>query len=503
MKKDDFFARRKSEDLELTYDDVLLKTDYSEVMPDEVMLQSRFSRHVPLNIPIVSSPMDTVTGAETAIALAMAGGLGIIHRSLSAEMQKREMLRVKYRINRLIRNPIAVDTEMTLQEIINMVVAHNYDFRSFPVVDHERQVVGLINADNFDFCDNLSSTAKQEMTKDNYCVAENNITIEQAYDIMKKEKKKKLILVDSEGRLYGMYVFSDARREATKSQPSFNVDINGNLRVGIAVGVGDEALKRAELMVPHGVDVGVDVIVIDTAHGDSKPVYETLKELKRTYPNLDIVVGNVSEGESAKRLAEAGADGIKIGQGPGSICTTRKIAGVGCPQVTAVYNCALAVRGTDVPICADGGIEYSGDITVALAAEASSVMLGRLLAGTDEAPVDIEIIDGLPFKLYRGMGSIGAMRDSKAAAERYGQANREKRKLVAEGIEGYEPYKGPVDEVIRQLLGGLRSGMGYLGAKNIQELSERARFHMNTRAGSKESHPHGMRIMRSAPNYLR
>ncbi|MDP2944336.1 MAG: IMP dehydrogenase, partial [bacterium] len=311
-------------------------------------------------------------------------------------------------------------------------------------------------------------------------------------------KKKILPLVDKQKKLTGMYVYSDVKRIITGGSPFYNVDARGNLRVGAAVGVGREAFERAEILNERG----VDVLVIDTAHGDSKAVLETLKQLKKDYSKVDIVVGNVSEAESARRLAQAGADGIKVGQGPGSICTTRVVAGIGCPQVTAVYNCARALRGSGVPVCADGGIEYSGDVTVAIAAGADSVMLGKMLAGTTETPGEVFIKNGMPVKQYRGMGSLAAMQASQASRERYGQKEISKDKLVPEGIEAVVPYKGDVEIIIFQILGGFKSGLGYTGAATIKELQEKADFYHISAAGLSESHPHGVTMEKEAPNYF-
>ncbi len=499
LKKDKFFEKIENLGLALSYGDVRLRTAYAEVGPNEVKLQSRFSRNVPLNAPLVSSPMDMVTEHKMAIAMALAGGLGIIHRALSPKDQAKEVSRVKFYLNGLIEKPICLQSGETVKSVLKMIEEKGYSFHSFPVLDGRGKLAGLVSGSDLEFCADSRLKVAQVMTKaKNLVTAKNGVTLKQAYATMQKTKKKILPLLDKQNKLTGMYVYSDVKRIATGGSPEYNLDDNGNLRVGAAVGVGKEAMERAEQLGERG----VDVLVIDTAHGDSRAVLETLKELKHKYPKIDVVAGNVSEAESAERLAKAGADGIKVGQGPGSICTTRVVAGIGCPQVTAVYNCSRALRGSGVAVCADGGIEYSGDITVALAAGADSVMLGKMLSGTDEAPGEVFIRNGMPFKQYRGMGSLGAMQASAAARERYAQAQTGKDKLVPEGIEAIVPYKGEAGKIIFQALGGLRSGLGYTGAANIKELQAKADFYYISAAGLSESHPHGVTMEKEAPNYL-
>lgn len=499
LKKDKFFEKIEALGLALSYGDVRLKTAHTEVAPNDVRLKSRFSRNVPLNAPLVSSPMDMVTEHKMAIALAKAGGLGIIHRALTSKDQAKEVSRVKFYLNGLIEKPICLESQQTVKSVLKMIEEKGYAFHSFPVLDSRGKLAGLISNNDIEFCTDNAARVGRIMTKaKNLITAKNGISFKQAFAIMQKNKKKILPLVNAQKKLVGMYVYSDVKRIVSGGSPWFNTDVSGNLRVGAAVGVGKEALARAELLA----DRGVDVLVIDTAHGDSRAVIEILKQLKKNYPKIDVVVGNVSEAESAIRLAQAGADGIKVGQGPGSICTTRVVAGIGCPQVTAVYNCARALRGSDVPVCADGGIEYSGDITVALAVGADSVMLGKILSGTDEAPGEVFMRNGMPYKQYRGMGSLGAMQESQAARERYAQTENSKDKLVPEGVEAVVPYKGEVAKIIFQTLGGLRNGLGYVGAADINQLQAKADFYYISSAGLSESHPHGITMEKEAPNYL-
>lgn len=496
FKKDAFFSKMSRLGLALSYDDVRLKTGHSEVEPAVVSLSTKFSRQVFLNNPIVSSPMDTVTESDMAIEMAKLGGLGIIHRVLPPKEQSQAVAKVKFYLNGLIKKPICINQDEKVGYVLKMREEKGYKFHTFPVLDVHGRFVGLVTQNDFEFCINQNLKVGDIMSVDLKC--ENDGTsVKEAFDIMRKNKKKVLPLLDQEKKLVGMYVFSDVKRIITGSSAQYNIDANGNLRVGAAVGVGDDAFERLELLAKKN----IDVIVVDTAQGDSKQVIKTLKEIKKLYRHIDIVVGNVSEGHSAKRLVDAGADGVKVGQGPGSICTTRIIAGIGHPQVSAVYECSKAIRGSGVPVCADGGIKYSGDITIAIGAGADSVMLGNMLAGTKETPGDIVMVQGMPYKNYRGMGSLGAMEKSKASRDRYLQTESGKDKLVPEGVEGIVPFKGPVFAIIYQNLGGLRGGMGYIGAANIKELQLKADFHRISGAGLSESHPHGITITKEAPNY--
>ncbi len=491
MMKDKFFEKMEALGLALTYDDVRLKSGYSETEPAKVSVETLFSKRVKLKCPVVSSAMDTVTEAPMAIAMAKLGGLGIIHRGLDPETQAKAVRKVKLYLNGLVAQPITATLDQTVAKLLEDREEKSHNFHSFPVVDSKNKLVGIVTRNDFEMAGDNNMLIKDVMTPiENMVTAPHGTTLEDAHKILKQNKKKILPLIDSEGTLSGMYVYSDVARLVGSASTTYNLDPKGHLRVGAAVGTGEDAIRRAELLS----EAGVDVIVIDTAHGDSKNVYDTLKTLKSRFPAIDIVVGNVSEPESAKRLADAGADGIKVGQGPGSICTTRIVAGIGCPQVTAVYNCAKALRGMNVPICADGGIRNSGDIPIALAAGADSVMLGRTLAGTTETPGSIKDTPQGRFKVYRGMGSLGAMRASKASRERYRQADSSKDKLVPEGVESVVPYQGDVENVIFKQIGGLRAGMGYVGADSIKSLQEKADFHRISNAGLAESHPHDVAI---------
>jgi len=491
---DGFFARMEDLGQAVTYGEVRLKTGFSQIPPAQVSLETRFSRRVSLKMPVVSAAMDTVTESGMAIAIAQLGGIGVIHRNLSPEEQRNEARRVKYHLSGMISSPITVTEAMTFNEINVMRKERNFPFHSFPVLDAGGKLVGIITQNDFDFCGDLSQTTSQVMTRD-LITAGSETTVDEAYAIMQNAKKKVLPLVDAEGHLAGMYLYSDLKRIKSGTSSGFSLDAQARLQVAAAVGTGDDALRRVELLGSY-----VDVIVIDTAHGDSQAVFDTLREIKRN-SDLDVVVGNVSEGSSAHRLVYAGADGIKVGQGPGSICTTRIIAGIGCPQVTAVYNVVHALEGTDVPVCADGGIEYSGDITIAIGAGAHTVMMGKLLAGTEEAPGEAEFHSGRWMKSYRGMGSLAAMKANLSSRQRYRQTDDAPGKLVPEGIEATVPHIGGLATIMYQYLGGLRAGMGYVGAATIQELREKADFYRISAVGMAESHPHGVQAVGDAPNY--
>lgn len=496
LPKDNFFEKMRSLGLSLTFDDVRLKTGYSRVMPDDIDLETRFSRNTPLKIPIVSAAMDTVTEAELAIELAKLGGIGVIHKNLTPEEQASQVGKVKCHLNGLIKKPICFKENDSVKYMLERKEEKGYTFHSFPIINNDSVLVGIITKDDFDFCENDNLRAKDIMTK-KLVTAGKDTAIKKAYKMMYEHRKKILPLIDEHNHIVGLYTLTDLKRILAKGQEGYNVDKNGQLRVAAAIGVYDDAFERLERLTKENLDVAV----IDTAHGDSKPVIETLKKIKRKYSSLDVVVGNVSEPRSVIRLIKAGADGVKIGQGGGSICTTRIIAGIGAPQVTAVYECSKVARDADIPICADGGIRYTGDITIALGTGAHSVMLGNLLAGTKESPGRIEFIDGRQWKSYRGMGSIGAMETSKGSRERYGQRKTGKGQLIAEGIEGLVPYKGELKDVIYQYTGGLRRGMGYVGVANLKELREKADFRRMTNAGQAESHPHDVQITMEAPNY--
>ncbi len=497
-RKDKFFSKIEAQGLALTYADVRLKTGYSETPPSGVVTASRFSRRVPLQLPVVSAPMDRVTEYKTAIELAKRGGLGIIHTGLPPEKQAAMVTRVKLYLNAIIEKPICVKETDTIGAILEMRESQGWGFHSFPVVRDNGTLAGVVSGSDFQFSTDLMRTAAEIMTK-TPVTAPAGTDLKTAFDMMMRRKKKFLPLVDKAGKLTGVYVFSDAKRVLFGGGESaqYNVDKEGHLRVGAAIGVGDGEIERAELLASRN----VDVLVLDTAHGDTPRAVKALKEVKKRFPKIDVVAGNVSEGESAKRLADAGADGVKVGQGPGSICTTRIVAGIGCPQVTAVHNCEKALRGYGIPICADGGVRYAGDIPVALGAGADSVMVGMLLAGTDEAPGEKVIRNGITYKDYRGMGSLGAMQASRAARERYRQQDSGKASYFPEGVEGLVPYRGAVGAVLDQLAEGLRRGMGYVGAKTMEELHEKGDFHRLSGAAIEESHPHDVAVTQEMPNY--
>ena len=487
LKKDDFFAKIEAAGLALTYDDVRLKSGYSEIDPANVSIKTRFSKNITLNCPVVSAAMDTVTEEEMAIAMAKLGGLGIIHKALTPEVQASQVRRVKLHLNGLIDKPIFVNENDTIGAIEKLRDEKNYRFHTFPVIGADGKLAGILTRTDFLNCCNNESLSKDVMTPiGKILTAPAGTTLEDAHKIMNESKKGVLPLINELGELAGVYTFADVSRLLKGTATLYNTDKDGHLRVGAAIGTGDDALTRAALLV----DANCDVLVIDTAHGDSKNVYVTLKAIKEKYPKIDVVVGNISEGESAKRLVDAGADGIKVGQGPGSICTTRIVAGIGCPQVSAVYNCAKALRGTGVPVCADGGITTSGDIPIALGAGADCVMLGRMLAGTEETPGEVRDTEQGRIKMYRGMGSLGAMQSSRASRERYRQGDAAIDKLVPEGVEGFVTYQGKVSDILHKYIGGLRSGMGYVGAGSVEALQEKADFHRITHSGLRESHPH-------------
>jgi IMP dehydrogenase len=494
MDKHDFFRQQAEGGWALSFDDVRLGTSHSEVDPVLADISSRFSRRVDLKCPIVSAPMDTVTELEMAIGMPKKGGLGVIHRGLSDAEQLIQARMVKTHLNAVIERPVSILSTYTLEEVVNKIQGEKLSFKSFPVVNSEGVLEGVITEDTFIFSQGGGVLVGEVMQK---VFAPVNTSISEAEIIMRKERIKALPLVDHDGKCVGMYTLSDVNRITRDKHDKYNVDKDGHLRVGVAIGVGDVAAHATNL-----VSVGVDVLVIDTAHGDSLRVINTLKLLKREFDHsdVDIVVGNISEGESAKCLVDAGADGIKVGQGPGSICITQKVSGTGCSQVTAVYNCVTAIEGSGIPVIADGGISFSGDITIAIATGADCVMLGKMLAGTDESPGEIVTKNGIRYKPYRGMGSPGAMRHSQQAAQRYGETG--KNHLVPEGVEGSVPYQGSVSDVIDQCNGGLQKGMGYIGAPNIQSLQEKAKFYRISVAGLKESGPHGLSSYQSTSNYF-
>ncbi|NVO03971.1 MAG: IMP dehydrogenase [Bacteroidetes bacterium] len=477
----------------LTYDDVLLVPAYSEVLPREVDVSTSFSRNIKLNIPIVSAAMDTVTDSFMAIAMAQEGGIGVIHKNMTIEEQAAQVKKVKRAENGMIINPITMLKEAKVSDALNIM--KEYKIGGIPVVDSENHLVGIITNRDLRFERNLDRSVEDVMTKENLITISEVTDFEKAADILQIYKIEKLPVVDAENKLIGLITYKDIIK--IKARPNSCKDEIGRLRVAAAVGIASDTMLRVDALVA----AGVDAIVVDTAHGHSKGVLDMAKQVKTKYPKVDLIIGNIATPEAALALVKAGADGVKVGIGPGSICTTRVIAGVGVPQLTAIYEVAKALEGTGVPIIADGGIRYTGDIVKALAGGANSIMVGSLFAGVDEAPGEAIIFEGRKFKTYRGMGSIEAMQ--KGSKDRYFQdAEDDIRKLVPEGIVGRVPYKGSLSEVIHQMVGGLRAGMGYCGSGNILKLQQ-AKFIRISSAGMRESHPHDVEITREAPNYSR
>ena len=477
----------------LTFDDVLLIPAYSEVLPKTVELKTRFSRHIPLNVPFVTAAMDTVTESAMAIAIAREGGIGVIHKNMSIEEQARQVAIVKRAENGMIYDPVTIRQGSTVQDALDIMA--EYHIGGIPVVDEENKLVGIVTNRDLRFEQRLERKIDDVMTKDNLVTTHQQADLSAAAQILQEHKIEKLPVVDKENHLVGLITYKDITK--AKDKPMACKDEKGRLRVAAGVGVTADTLDRMGALV----EAGADAIVIDTAHGHSKSVVEKLDEAKRHFPEVDIVVGNVATGEAARMLVDHGADAIKVGIGPGSICTTRVVAGVGVPQLSAVYDVYSVLRDTDVPLIADGGLRYSGDVVKAIAAGGSCVMVGSLVAGTEESPGDTIIFNGRKFKSYRGMGSLEAMENG--SKDRYFQSGtKDVKKLVPEGIAGRVPYKGTVQEVIYQLTGGLRSGMGYCGAANIEALHH-AKFTRITSAGVLESHPHDIAITSEAPNYSR
>ncbi|MGB9887430.1 MAG: IMP dehydrogenase [Moorellales bacterium] len=472
----------------LTFDDVLLVPRRSEVLPREVDVSTWFTKTIRLNIPIVSAAMDTVTEARMAIAIAREGGIGVIHRNLPIERQAEEVDRVKRSEHGIITDPVFLSPQHTIAEA--MRIMERYHISGVPITIG-RRLVGILTNRDLRFETDYSRPIEEVMTKENLITAPEGTTLEEAKRILQKHKIEKLPLVDENFNLRGLITIKDI--EKARQYPNAAKDERGRLRVAAAVGVGGDTLERVSALVA----AGVDAVVVDTAHGHSVHVLRTVEIIKSHFPDLPVVAGNVATAEGARDLIAAGADAIKVGVGPGSICTTRVIAGIGVPQITAILECAWEAAKHGVPVIADGGIKYSGDITKALAAGADTVMIGSLLAGTEESPGEIEIYQGRSFKVYRGMGSLGAMKEG--CRDRYFQEESEK--PVPEGIEGRVPYKGPLSETIYQLVGGLRAGMGYCGVRNLEELKRETRFVRITSAGLRESHPHDVVITKEAPNY--
>ena len=478
----------------LTYDDVLLVPNYSEVLPREVDIRTPFTRNINLNVPIVSAAMDTVTESEMAIAMAREGGIGVLHKNMTIEDQAREVKKVKRAESGMILDPVTLQANALVNDAKNMM--REYSIGGIPVVDGEMKLVGIVTNRDLRFEKDDTRPVAEVMTSENLVTTSENTSLEQAEGILQEHKIEKLPVVNKDGKLTGLITYKDIIKQ--KNQPNSSKDQFGRLRVAAGVGVTGDVMDRVQALV----DNNVDAVVVDTAHGHTKGVKLVVQEIKSAFPDLDVVVGNIATAEAAKFLVEAGADAVKVGIGPGSICTTRVVAGVGVPQFTAVNIVATAIKGSGVPVIADGGIRYTGDIVKALAGGAHTVMLGSLLAGTGESPGETVIYEGRRFKTYRGMGSVEAM--SAGSKDRYFQdVEDDIKKLVPEGIVGRVPYKGSLNEVMYQFVGGLRAGMGYSGAKDLETLRTTAQFVKITAAGVQESHPHDVAITREAPNYSR
>ena len=478
----------------LTFDDVLLVPAYSAILPRDTNLVTQLTRDITINIPLVSAAMDTVTEGRLAIAMATEGGIGIVHKNLKPAEQAKEVAKVKRYESGVLRDPITIHPDMTVQQVIQLSKEHG--FSGFPVLQG-KTVVGIITNRDLRFEEDLNAPVKSKMTpRERLVTVQEGASLEEAKRLMNKHRLERVLVVNDSFELRGLVTVKDIMK--ANEHPNACKDSEGKLRVGAAVGVGPDNDERVELLVK----AGVDLIVVDTAHGHSQGVLDRVKWVKKHYPQVQVIGGNIATGEAAKALADHGADGVKVGIGPGSICTTRIVAGVGVPQITAVVNVAKALKGTGIPLIADGGVRYSGDVAKALAAGANSVMMGGMFAGTEEAPGEVFLYQGRSYKSYRGMGSLGAMSDG--AADRYFQedisaANADK--LVPEGIEGQVPYKGSVLSILHQLTGGIRSSMGYCGCKTIAELHEKASFVEITSAGVRESHVHDVKITKEAPNY--
>lgn len=490
---DEFMAAFKFDGL--TFDDVSLVTQYADFLPDEADISSKFSRNVKLNIPFASAAMDTVTESKMAIAMALLGGIGVIHKNLAAKRQAYEVKKVKFYLNGLIKTPIIFNENQTVKEILEEKTNRNFSFSGFPIVNDNDDLVGLISAYDIKFLPNHNARVGDVMTK-KLITAPLATTLREAYEIMKQNKVGKLPVVTENGKIAGLYSFLDVKTLIENEQPDYNRDADHQLRVAAAIGPYDEE-RIEELAV-----AGVDVMVVDTAHGDSKGVVETVKSIKKQYgDDIDVVAGNVATAAAARHLSDVGVDGIKVGIGPGSICTTRVVAGVGVPQITAVHQVSRAAA-SDIPIIADGGIKQSGDVAKALAAGASSVMMGSALAGTQESTGEITLHNGRRFVIYRGMGSLEAMKQGKGSRERYGQSDVDNaKKLVPQGIEGLVPFRGPVCDVMLQYIGGLKYSFGYCGARALEEFQSNAKFIKVTVAGLREAHPHDVTMLKDAPNY--
>jgi IMP dehydrogenase len=479
-------------EMALTYDDVLIVPNYSEVLPTEVELKTRFSRNISMNIPIASSAMDTVTESRTAIVMAQEGGIGVIHKNLSPDEQAFEVEKVKKYESGMIIDPFTVTPDQKISDLFDLM--KKYKISGFPVIDSDKKLVGMITNRDLRFVSEVNKKVKDVMTSKNIVTAPEGTSFEKAKEILQNHRVEKLPVVSADGKLKGLITIKDI--EKTIAYPNANKDKFGRLRVAAACGVGEKELKRVEALIK----AQVDAVVIDTAHGHSKGVIDMIKAVKKQNADIDVIAGNVATAQACEDLIAAGVDGIKVGIGPGSICTTRVIAGIGVPQMQAIFDCRIPCEKAGIPFIADGGIKFSGDIMKALAGGASSVMIGSLFAGCEETPGEMVLYQGRAYKMYRGMGSLGAM--ERGSKDRYGQsAVEEVSKLVPEGIEGQVPYRGSLSSNLFQLVGGVRAGMGYVGAPNMSLLRERAKFLKITSASLKESHPHDVIVTKEAPNY--
>jgi IMP dehydrogenase len=489
---DDFMDHHKYTGL--TYDDVSLITQYADFEPSQTDLSSPLTREIRLNIPFVSAAMDTVTESQMGIAMALAGGIGIIHKNLEPAAQRTEIKKVKYYLNGYLVKARTVSPEMTIDEVERMKEEKGFHFSSFPVLGDDRKLLGIITGSQLRYVTDVKTRVSDVMVTD-MVTAKPGTSLREAFEILSRHKISILPVIDEEGRFEGLYSFKDVSRIIRHENPLQAVDAKYSLRVGAAIGPFDQ--ERVECLM----ETNVDVLVVDTAHGHSRPVVEMIKWIKKHHPEQQVIGGNIATAEAARTLMEAGADGVKVGIGPGSICTTRVVAGVGVPQFSAVYNVARELRGTGVPVIADGGIRNSGDVAKALAVGGSTVMIGSLFAGTDESPGERVLIGGRQYITYRGMGSLTAMSARYGSADRYAQKGVEARKLVPEGIEGLVPYAGSVAGVLHQFTGGIRSSLGYNGSRTIETMQRKARFVRVTEAGKREAHPHDVEYIKDAPNY--
>jgi len=478
----------------LTFDDVLLQPAYSEVVAKDVSLQTRLTRNIQLNIPLVSAAMDTVTESRLAIAMAQEGGIGIIHKNMTIEQQAKEVRAVKKFESGVVRDPITISADASIRDLITLTRINR--FSGFPVMKNG-QLVGIVTSRDVRFEPHLDAPVSSIMTpKDRLVTVKEGATMDEVKELLHRHRIEKVLVVNDKFDLCGMMTVKDITK--AESHPDACKDAFARLRVGASIGVGPDTDDRVKALI----DAGVDVLVVDTAHGHSRNVIQRVKLIKQKYPDMQVIGGNIATGAAAKALVEAGADGVKVGIGPGSICTTRVVTGIGVPQITAIANVAEAIKGSGVPIIADGGIRFSGDIAKAVAAGAHSIMMGSMFAGTEEAPGEVELYQGRTYKAYRGMGSLGAMAQTSGSSDRYFQdASQGAEKLVPEGIEGRVPYKGPVSRIIHQMMGGLRSAMGYTGCVDVEQMRTKPQFVKVTLAGMTESHVHDVSITKEAPNY--